>query len=87
MTIYGGKGFGASADNRLDVTKMFLSYTVKKIWGKKGNAGYLHFLTMFSKGFFPRVVKTLNCVVKNLLIARNFPCFTYLTLLQTSTRI
>ena len=36
--------------------------------GKGGNAGYQHFLLFpqcFLKGFFPRVVKSWDCVVKS----------------------
>ena len=43
--------------------------TVETIVGKGENAGNQHFLlfpTMFSKGFFLRVVKRLNCVVKEI---------------------
>ena len=41
---------------------------VENIVGKGENAGYQHFLlfpTMFSKSFFPRVVKSQDCMVKS----------------------
>ena len=58
----------AFADN-LIVAEMvqFFCDRVRNIVGKGENAGYQRFLlcpTMFSKGFFLRVVKTKDCLVK-----------------------
>ena len=62
------KGF---ADDKINVTKK-LKYALGRVENKKGkkgeNAGYQHFLffsIMLSKGYFMRVVKSRNCVVKS----------------------
>ena len=57
------KGF---AEDKIDVTEKlkFVLGRVENIVGKGENAGS-PFPTMFSKGFFLRVVKSLDCVVKN----------------------
>ena len=59
------------ADNKINVTEKlkFVSGRAANIVGKGENAGSQHFLffsTMFSKAFFPRVVKRRDCVVKGL---------------------
>ena len=49
----------------------FVLRRTENIVGKGENAGHRHFLwpTMFSKGFFFKVVKSRNCVVKSLKVA------------------
>ena len=61
-----------SADGKLIVTKklQFALGRIQNIVGKGENAGYhlpafSPFPTMFSKGFFPRIVKSWDCVVKS----------------------
>ena len=59
----------AFADVKINVTKQlkFSMGGVKRIVGKGENAGYQHFSpfpTMFSGGYFVRVVKRRYCVVK-----------------------
>ena len=47
---------------------IFVLEREENIVGKGGNAGYQHFLLFpqcFQKGFFPRVVKSRDCVVKS----------------------
>ena len=58
------------ADDNLNVAKMMISFydRVENMMGKAGNTGYQHFLLfpqVDSKGFFHRVVKSRDCVVKN----------------------
>ena len=60
----------AFADDNLNVYQKlkFALGRVENIVGKGENAGYQHFLlfsTMFSKGFFPWVVKSRDCVGKS----------------------
>ena len=60
----------AFVDDKLNVAKMTisLSHRVENTVGKEENAGYQHFLlfpTVFFEGFFCRVVKNRNCVVKS----------------------
>ena len=46
---------------------MEILYRIENIVEKRENAGYQHFLlfpTMFTKGFFLRIVKRRACVVK-----------------------
>ena len=68
--------FKAFADDILKVVQITIcvSDRVENIVGKGENAGYQHFLlfpafspfpTMFSKGFFVRVVKSRDCVVRS----------------------
>ena len=57
--------FKALADNKINVNEQlkFALGKVENTAGKGENAGYRHFLLlsrMFSKGFFSRVVKSLN---------------------------
>ena len=54
------------ADNKMTVTEIFFfgGGIVKNIVTKGENAGYQHIPTMFSKIFFLRVIKSLDCVVK-----------------------
>ena len=57
------------ADDKIHVNEKskFVLARVEKIVGKGENAGYQHFLilfTIFSKGFFLRVIKSQDCVVK-----------------------
>ena len=56
----------AFADDKINVTEKlkFVLERVENIVGKGENAGYQHFLTMFSKGFFPRVIKSWDCVAR-----------------------
>ena len=59
----------AFADNKMNVTEKvkFVHERVENIVGKRGNAGFQHFLffpTMFSKGLFLKVVKSHDCEVK-----------------------
>ena len=61
------KGF---ADDNLTVAKIMISVFDRRhnIVGKGKNAGYQQFSpfpTMFSKDFFPRVIKSLDRVVKS----------------------
>ena len=47
---------------------IFVFDRVENIVGKGENAGYQHFLLfsqIFSKGLFPRVVKSHDCVERN----------------------
>ena len=58
----------AFADNKINVTEKlkFILGRVQNIVGKGENDGYQHFQlfpTMFSKGFFFKVVKSWDCVV------------------------
>ena len=60
----------AFADDKINVTEKlkFVLGRVENIEGKWENAGYQHFLLFpqcFSKGFFLKVVKSLDCVVKS----------------------
>ena len=60
----------AFADDRVNEAQMMISAfdRVEKILGKGENAGHHHFSsfhTMFLKGFFLTVVKSLDCVVKS----------------------
>ena len=59
----------AFADNNLDVNQQmkFTSGNVENIGGKKRNAlpAFSPFSTMFSKGYFPRVAQSPDCVVKS----------------------
>ena len=61
----------AYADDKINVTQKlkFALGRVENIVEKGENAGYQHFLlfvpTMFSRGFFLRVLKSWDCVVKN----------------------
>ena len=62
--------FKAFADDKLNASKIMisLSYRVEKIVGKGENAGlpaFSPFPTMFSMGFFRRVIKSRYFVVKN----------------------
>ena len=57
------------ADEKLKVIQMakFVLDKTENIVGKEENAGYQHFLLFpqcFPKGFFFRVVKIRDCVVK-----------------------
>ena len=57
------------ADNKINVTEKlkFVMGMSRKPWGKRRKCwlpAFSPFPTMFSKGFFPRVVKSRNCVVK-----------------------
>ena len=58
----------AFADDRLNIIKMMISLfdRVENTAGKGENAGYQHFLLfpVFSKAFFLKVDKSLDCVVK-----------------------
>ena len=61
--------FKAFADNKINDNKklQFALGRLKNCVGKGENAGYqqlLLFSAMFQKGFFPRVVKSQNCVVQ-----------------------
>ena len=58
------------ADAKLNAGKIKISAfeRIENIVGKGENAGYQHFPlfpTLFSKGFFFRVVKSQDCVVKS----------------------
>ena len=60
----------ALADNKVKVTKnlKFVVGSVENIVGKNENVGNQHFPpfpTMFSKGFYFKVVKSQYCVVKS----------------------
>ena len=60
----------AFPDNKIDFAKVviFVFDRVENIVAKGENAGNQHFFpfpTMFSKGFFPKVVKSRDCVVKS----------------------
>ena len=56
----------AFADDKLKVATImiFVLDSVENIVGKGENAAFSPFLTMFSNGFFLRVVKSKDCVVK-----------------------
>ena len=61
----------AFADDNINIAEKlkFVIGRVENIVGKGKNAGNQHFFpfeTMFSKGFFPTVVKSPDCVVKSL---------------------
>ena len=58
------------ADNKLNITKMttFLFDRVENFVGKGENAGdqdFLLFRQCFTEAFFPRVVKSQDCMVKS----------------------
>ena len=58
------------ADDKINVTQnlKFVMGRVENIVGKGENAGYKHFLfflTMFSKAFFFRVVKSQECLLNS----------------------
>ena len=59
----------AFADDRIKVTEKtrFVLEMIENIMGKGENAGYQHFLTIFSKGFikFFKVIESQDCVVKS----------------------
>ena len=60
----------AFADDKIDVTEKlkFVFGRVENIVGKRRKCwlpAFSPFPTMFSKGFFVRVVKSLDCVVKS----------------------
>ena len=60
----------AFADDKINVTakQKFVLGRVENIVGEGKNAGYQHFSpfpTMISKGFYFKVVKCLDCVVKS----------------------
>ena len=59
----------AFADDKIDFVEMmiYILDMVENTVGKGENAGYQHFLLFlqFSKAFFLRVVKSLDCVVKS----------------------
>ena len=60
------KGFADIKANLIQMIE-FLFKSIENIVGKGENAGNQYFLlfpTMFSKGFFPRVIKSWDCVVK-----------------------
>ena len=58
----------AFAEDEINVTQKlkFVFGRVENIVGKGENAGYQHFLTMFSKGFFLKVVKKSGLCGKKL---------------------
>ena len=58
----------ASADHKISVTEKlkFVFGSIENIAGKGENAGHQHFLlfpTLFSKGFFFKIIKSRDCVV------------------------
>ena len=60
----------AFADNKINVAQMMISVfdRIENNVGKGESAGYHHFLpfhTMFSKGVFLGVIKSLDCVLKS----------------------
>ena len=59
--------FKAFADDKLNLAEelKFALGRVENIVGKGENAGFQHFLTIFSKGFYLRVVKSWDCMVKS----------------------
>ena len=62
--------FKAFANDALNVAKIIISvfYRLEHIVGRGENAGlpaFSPFPAMFSKGFFLRVVKSRDCVVKS----------------------
>ena len=56
----------AFADDKLNFARMMISHVdrVENTVGKGENAGYQHFLTVFSKAFFLRVVKSRDWVLR-----------------------
>ena len=72
----------AFADDKLNTTKMTISHfdRVESTVRKGENAGYQHFLIVFSKALLLRVVKSLDCVGKSQPITRR-----HFRLVQTQT--
>ena len=73
----------AFADDKINVSEnlKFVLGRVENIVGKGENDGYQHFLffpTMFSKRFFPRVVKSRDRVVKSYSFSKQALVFTCL---------
>ena len=56
-------------DNKIPVTEKlkFVLERVEKIMRKGEKVGYQHFLIMFSKGSFFRVIKTRDCLIELIL--------------------
>ena len=68
--ILGQSKLKAFADDKMNMAEKlkFVLGRVENIVGKGENVGYQHFLLFpqyFSKGFFRRVVKSRDCVVKS----------------------
>ena len=67
--IWDQSNLKAFVENIWNVVQLMICVTdwVENIMGKKGKC-WLPFPTMFSKGFFPRVVKSQDCVLKSKLL-------------------